>query len=305
MKRISIISCFCFLPLYFYGQLYPTSDHYVHHSLIINPAYAGSQDALSISMFHRRYWEGFEGSPQTIAFAADAPLNSERIGLGLFLLNAKAGISNESTLAGNYAYRIKLRESTLSFGLAFGFTLYRNSWNNLAARDANDELLSNEQTTGILPDVSMGMYYSTVNYFVGFSLPMFLSHEYDSKDDSYRMQNRMSEYSYYLNAGATRELSADLKIFPTLLLKYYPNHALQADINAQVIFRDKLWLGAGYRTKSTLIALLQYQVNKQLRFAYSYNFNLGKMIQFNNNSHEVMLHYNFNFVTDAPGPRSF
>lgn len=305
MGRISIIACFCFLPLYFYGQLYSTSDHYVHHSLIINPAYAGSQDALSVSMFHRRYWSGFEGSPQTIAFTADAPINSERVGLGLFLLNDKAGISNESTLAGNYAYRLKLKESTLAFGLAFGFTLYRNSWDDLAARDANDELLSNQQTTGILPDVSMGMYYSTVNYFVGFSLPMFLSHEYDSQDDSYRMLNQMSEYSYYLQAGATHNLSNDIKIFPTLLIKYYPSNTLQADLNAQVILRDKLWLGAGYRTKSTLIGLLQYQINKQLRFAYSYNFNLGKMIQFNNNTHEVMLHYNFNFVSDAPGPRSF
>ncbi|PKP08007.1 MAG: hypothetical protein CVU09_17570 [Bacteroidetes bacterium HGW-Bacteroidetes-4] len=305
MGKVSIIVFLCSLPLCFYGQMYATSDHYVHHSLIINPAFAGSQDALSVSMFHRRYWDGFEGSPQTIAFTADAPLNSERVGLGLFLLNSKVGISNENTLAGNYAFRIKLGESTLAFGLAFGFTLYRNSWDELAARDANDELLSNQQSTGILPNASLGAYYSTSTYFVGLSLPMFLSHEYDAQNDSYRMQNRMSEYSYYLHAGITHSLSTDLKVFPTLLLKYYPNQTLQADFNAQVIFRDKLWLGAGYRTKSTLIGLLQFQVNKQLRFAYSYNFNLAKMIQFNNNSHEVMLHYNFNFDTEAPGPRSF
>ncbi|MGE4289476.1 MAG: type IX secretion system membrane protein PorP/SprF [Salinivirgaceae bacterium] len=305
MGKVSIIGFLCFLPMYFYGQMYASSDHYVHHALIINPAYAGSQDALSVSLFHRRYWDGFEGSPQTIALTADAPLNSERVGIGLFLLNNKVGISNENTLAGNYAYRIKLRESTLAFGLAFGFTLYRNSWDNLAARDADDELLSNQQSIGILPDVSLGTYYSTSSYFVGLSLPMFLSHEYDAQDNGYRMLNRMSEYSYYLHAGVTHNLSNDIKIFPTLLLKYYPNQALQADLNTQVIFRDKLWLGAGYRTKSTLIGLVQYQVNRQLRFAYSYNFNLGKMMQFNNNSHEVMLHYNFNFDTEAPGPRSF
>ena len=44
-----------------YQQFY---SQYIYSGLLINPAYAGSQDALNITAAYRNQWTGFEGAPK-------------------------------------------------------------------------------------------------------------------------------------------------------------------------------------------------------------------------------------------------
>jgi type IX secretion system PorP/SprF family membrane protein len=304
--RLLTLSIWIFLfPLYVCGQLYTISDHYVYNALAINPAYSGSQDALSTTVLYRTYWVGFEGSPKTMSLSIHAPLNNERVGLGFLIMNDNIGVSKETSFIGNYAYRMDLGYGKLAFGLGFGITFYSNAWNKLVAQDADDEQLTDNSSTGIMPNFSVGIYYTTKKYFMGLSVPLFLSHEFDSKTDKYIIRNDFTEYNYFYNAGYIFDIDPNIKFFPSLLVKYHQGNATQIDINSQVIIKNRVWLGVSYRSKNIIVGMLQCQINNQLRIAYSYDFNIGKYRQYNNGSHEIMLNYIFNYAAEVTNPRQF
>ncbi len=305
MNRFLIILSVLIVPYYCSGQLYTMTDHYMHNALAVNPAYAGSHDALSSIISYRSCLKGFEGAPSTMIMSVHAPLNNDRVGAGLFLMNDKYGVTSDVSFIGNYAYRMNVGYGKLSLGLGFGMILSNTEWNALAAHDEDDELLSEESATGVMPDFSVGIYYSTRKYFVGMSLPLFLSHEYDTKADKFHVKNKVSEYNYLLNAGYIIDLGSSVKYFPSVLLKYNQNGTSQIDVNSQFIFNDRVWAGVAYRSKNLLVGMLQCQINRQLRIAYSYDFVMGESESARYNAHEIMLNYVLVRKVVAANPRQF
>jgi len=304
--RQLILSIWIFLfSVHVNGQLYPISDQYVHNALAINPAFSGSQDALSTTFLYRNNWSGIEGSPKTMSLSVHTPLNNERVGLGFLIINDEIGVSKETSTIGNYAYRMDLGYGKLAFGLGFGVTVSKIEWNKLAAQDVGDEQLTDNYSTGIMPNFSTGIYYTTKKYFIGLSAPLFLSHKYDPKKDKYIISNDFKEYNYFCNAGYILNIYQNIKFFPSLLIKYHQGNSTQIDINSQVILKDKIWLGVSYRSKNILVGMIQFQINNQLRIAYSYDFNIGRYRQYTNGSYEIMLNYIFNYNADVVGPRQF
>lgn len=304
MKRIFLLYILI-LPLHSYGQLFTLTDHYMHNAIAINPAYSGSHDALSTIFSYRNCLNNFEGSPSTLTLSMHASLNHDKVGLGLFTMSDKYGVSNKTSFIGNYAYRMDAGSGKLAIGLGFGMVFSRIDWNNLAAHDAEDELLTEQPETAALPNFSIGMYYSTKKYFMGLSLPLFLSHEYDTRTDKYNIRNDFKAYNYLLNAGYIFDLNPAVKFFPSALVKYNMSNASQIDITSQFIFHDKVWVGVTYRSRSSLVGILQCQVNKQIRIAYSYDFIFGGNEMYKFNSHEIMLNYVLVNNVVASNPRQF
>jgi type IX secretion system PorP/SprF family membrane protein len=87
--------------------------------------------------------------------------------------------------------------------------------------------------------------------------------------------------------------SRDVVLKPSVLLKYVAGAPLQADINMNVLLSDILWVGASYRTGDALVGLLEFQVNKRLRFGYSYDYTLSDIRDYSSGSHEIMVGYDF------------
>ena len=71
--------------------------HYMYNTLSVNPAYAGSRGALSITGLHRSQWIGFEGSPITQTLTVHTPVLTKNIGLGMSLINDKIGPTNTTS----------------------------------------------------------------------------------------------------------------------------------------------------------------------------------------------------------------
>ena len=281
------------------------SDNFAHDGLALNPAYAGSQEALYTTFVYRNYLGDFDGSPKTLSMSIHAPFKKEKIGLGIMVNSDKIGVSNETNIMGNYAYRMDLGYGKLALGLGFGMTLRTTDWTNLAAQDAGDDQLSQNFSTGPLPNVSTGIYYTTRNYFIGLSVPLFLTYKFDPSNGKYRAQNDFANYNYFLNTGYMMKLGESVRFFPSLLLKYNQGNASELDINSQIIIREKAWLGLGYQSNKSLVVMLQYQLNSQLRIAYSHDFMVGKDVIYKYSSQGFMLNYVFNYNADVAGPRQF
>jgi type IX secretion system PorP/SprF family membrane protein len=254
---------------------------------------------------YRNQWAGFKDSPKSYLLSVHTPVSKDRVGLGLLIENNSIGIFRETSFIGNYAYRMELRNGKLALGLGFGVIMYNIAWNELDATDANDIQLMNSQTSSVLPTFSLGTYYYTKKYFIGISLPLLLSHKLDKTTGKYVISNILSGYNLFLTGGYEIDISPNVKLLPSLLLKYHPNNSLQIDYNAQINLKDKIWLGVGYRNKNILVGMFQFQLNYQLRMAYSYDFNLGGIGKYLNGSHEFVLNYIFRYSRKVIGPRQF
>jgi type IX secretion system PorP/SprF family membrane protein len=303
MYRYILSIIMMLLPWQLFSQLFPLSDQYTFNALVINPAYAGCQDALSATLQYRDQWVGFQDAPKSRTLSVHAPLKNDRIGLGLMVSRNTIGIYKETTFLGNYAFRHELYNGKLALGLGFGVTAYHVAWNELDATDADDEQLMNNSTTAVLPDFSLGAYYYTKKYFIGISLPMFLSHISDESTGDFKVKNNFSDYNYFISGGYEISAGPVTKFLPSVLIKYHPNYSLQVDYNVQLIVKNIMKIGVGYRNKDILIGMLQCKINEQLNLAYSYDFCFGRLGGYKNSSHEIALSYVFRYARKVMGPR--
>jgi type IX secretion system PorP/SprF family membrane protein len=83
----------------------------------------------------------------------------------------------------------------------------------------------------------------------------------------------------------------ELAIKPSVLVKVQGSAPVSVDLNCNVLFMNKFWFGAGYRTGDALVTMLEWNINPQLRIGYAFDYTLSSISKYSNNSHEVMLGY--------------
>jgi type IX secretion system PorP/SprF family membrane protein len=303
-KIIFTVSCWG-IGIAAFPQLQPLVDQYLLNGLAINPAYAGSQEALNIGVYARNQWVGFEGAPRNFTLTLHSPMKDKRVNLGFLIMNDKIGSRTETGFLFNYAYRIDFGSGKLSFGLAAGVTYLSTNPDMLRYTDPGDGLLLNPGVRALLPELSFGMYYYSRKFFSGFSMPLFLKHPFNEVTSGYKISFDPSSINYMFLAGYMFSLSENFELVPSVLLRTNPANNTQIDFNCNVIFKEKVWFGTSLRTDKNMTLLFQYQANRQFRIAYSYGYEFSELSNFQKGSHEIMLIYNFKYLIDVKSPRFF
>lgn len=311
MKKIILIGIAILGGLSTYAQQEAMFTHYMFNTLAINPAYAGSRDALTVTGLHRSQWVGFEGAPTTQTLTLHAPVMNEKIGLGLSVLNDKIGPLNTTAIYGDFAYKIKVSDKgKLAFGLKGGINLVQGDLNNLQLEDNSDDSFTNNIESDLLPNFGFGLYYSTSKWYVGLSTPKLLENKYSNSSTTTSTKVSSEKRHYFLIAGTVFNLNKDgsLKLKPTTFVKVTNGAPLEADLTGMVIIKDKIEIGAMFRTGDAAGLLLGYNFTEQLRFGYSFDWSFANTTgKYNSGSHEVMLRYDFIFKDKAKirSPRYF
>lgn len=295
MNKIIKIIFLLLFPAGLFGQLPPVTNQYILNPITINPSLAGSRGVLNIAVFYRSQWVGIEGAPETITLAADAPFPNSKFGLGLSVTNDKIGVTKETRFNTIYSYNISMGEGNLSLGLGAGVITKNTAWSELSVDDPGDEAFLVNSRVFVVPDFSFGIYYSRLNYFAGFSVPKLVAYTFDYNKNKYNMMFDPGQYNYLLFTGYLFSVSPGLVFFPSTLLTYSHGNMLLYDINAHFNMADLLWLGASYRNKRSVGGLVQFAVNQQIKVAYTYDFDFGRLGRYGNGSHEVMLRYEFHY----------
>jgi type IX secretion system PorP/SprF family membrane protein len=288
-----------------YGQLAPVTDQYVLNPLTINPAFAGNRGVLNIAAFYRRQWVGIPGAPETVSLALDAPFLSSKLGLGLILISDRIGVTKETQLSSLYAYRIGVGEGNLSLGLGAGMIVTNTAWADLTVNDPGDENYLVSSRVFVVPDFSFGVYYSIRNFFSGFSVPRLLSYRFDFDKNRYAMEFDPGSYCYLFNTGYLFSLSQKLRFLPSTLVTLTPGEKVLYDLNAHFIINDRIWLGGSYRNNRSVSGLLQLAINNQVRVAYTYTWDIGRLSGISNGSHEIMVRYEFRYKVKVVNPLIF
>jgi type IX secretion system PorP/SprF family membrane protein len=287
------------------GQLAPVTSQYVLNPMSINPGYAGNRGALNIAAFYRRQWAGISGAPETVTLAADAPFLDSKLGLGLVITSDKIGVTKETHFMTNYAYKISMKKGELSLGLGAGLITTNTAWSDLVVLDPGDENFLTDSRVFVVPDFSFGVYYTYNDFFAGLSIPKLLGYKFNFDKNKYNLLFNPGQYNYMLNAGYVYTVNQKVKLFPSTLITVSPGEKILFDLNGYASFNDRIWAGVSYRNKRSFGALLQVAVNNQIKVAYTYDFDLGKLSHYSSGSHEIMVRYEFKYKVDAVSPLNF
>jgi type IX secretion system PorP/SprF family membrane protein len=265
----------------------------MYNTLGVNPAYAGSRDALTITALHRSQWVGFDGAPQTQTLTVHTPVLGDAVNLGLSLINDKVGPVHTTGLYLDYAFRFNVTEkSKLAFGLKVGFNNYSSDLESLHL--ANPDLSFTEIESTFSPNVGFGVYYSMDRFYAGLSTPKLFQNNYIYSQTNSGDNLAKEARHYYLILGGLVHLTKDVDLKPTTFVKIVTGAPIEGDFTANFILYDKLILGAMYRTGDAIGLLTGFNITDQLNIGYSFDWSfLNTTGKYNYGSHEVMLRYDF------------
>ena len=103
-----------------YSQQDAQYTQYMYNMNVLNPAYAGSQETLSIGLLGRTQWVGIDGAPQTLTAAIHAPIR-KNVGLGFSVIVDEIGPVKEQNVFADFSYTINTSEyARLAFGIKAG-----------------------------------------------------------------------------------------------------------------------------------------------------------------------------------------
>ena len=278
-----------------FGQQITHFTQYMSNELVINPAYAGAEGALSMTLMHQSQWSGIEGAPTTQSFAAHSLYKSKNIGLGLAIINDKVGIHKALTLNSAYAYRIQLNKETLiSFGLQFGFNQLKSDFSSLAGQiqNVNDPKLYSGDLSETNFLFGSGIYLENPRLKLGFSIPNMMRGKIQSDSIDYSILNNQ----VYFQGRYKIMINENVSLLPGILFMYSRGLPISYDINVATILNDVLLCGLSYRSQESIDLIVQAKLTPQLKIGYSFDYQLAGVSSTGNNSHEFMISYLFSFA---------
>ena len=307
MKRLIIIIVIFVIGFeYSNAQQLPQFTQYMYNTISVNPAYAGSREALSIVALNRNQWAGFDGGPQTQTLSIHSPLRNEKVGLGLSLINDKTGFENFTYVYADFSYTIDVDDATkLSFGLKGGMTYYKLAEELYNSSEVNQDPYFDERLNRWNSNFGAGILFHSDRWYLGLSAPKIINHDLNN-DTEYAA---LETVHFYGIGGYVFDLSDNVKLKPSFLFKYTEGAPFSTDLSANFLFNEKFWIGGSYRfngDQRDVGALVDFQVTDQFRVGYTYEIPTGEIRPYTSGSHEILLMYEFRFMKNKlKSPRYF
>ncbi len=286
-------------------------SQYVFNGMILNPGYTGYREQTNLNLVYRNQWTGLEGAPKTLTASLDGVTASKNVGLGAYFVNDVLGAESNLSAFANFSYRLRLDESSrLSFGLAAGLIQYTvdGTKNNFSIPDP---LYSAKQSV-LNPDLNFGVFYASYRYFWGLSVSDLLSNGEKNNSQTlylYRVRH------YYAQAGALFDLSENLSLKPSILVKEDFAGPTKVDFHLFFLLGRQLWLGGSYRTgfglfkktnlqsnlspNDALSGLIEFNLDPHWRIGYSFDYATSQLQAVSNGTHEISIGYTF-FRKNSP-----
>jgi len=220
------------------------------------------------------------------------------VALGVIVDNYTLPTVQYNSIYFNYAYRMWLGSTRLSLGLKAGTYVYKQKISDLNLHDPIDPSFIGE--SGIAPNFGAGAYLYNDRYFVGLSVPFFMS-----QSDTAALAFDYQQYHYILTAGYIYNVNQNFKLRSSLLVDYN-KFFLDYQVSLHTIFFDELlWIGGAYRSNRDITAMLEVQVSPKIKIGYAYDYSLSDIARFSNGSHEILIRYELMFKSKVISPYYF
>ena len=305
MKKIlSALIFVCVLGYQGVAQQEAQFTQYMFNNMSINPAFAGSNEAICFTGLARQQWFGIKDpaganvAPQTLLVSLDAPVNILHGGLGATIFQDQLGYEKNVGMRLNYAYRFNLGNGNLAFGLQAGFLNKSLDFSKLIPLDEGDPVLASQgKQSNFTTDFGFGAYYKVPGkLFLGLSAIQLTGAKQLLGKADYSNQQHV-----FITGGYELQLPdyPEFEILPSFLIKT-DFAAAQYDINTLIRYNNKFWGGVTYRTQDAIAILLGMNY-KNFRIGYSYDISTSKLTQAGSmGSHEIMVGYCFKIIIEKP-----
>lgn len=288
-----------------HAQQDPHYTQYMYNMNVINPAYAGSKENLSIGLLYRKQWVEIEDAPTTFTLSGHSPVG-KNVGLGLSVISDKIGPVEENNIYGDFSYTLNLGgEHKLAFGIKAGITLhqvglYSDIYNTLP--NPNDPAFSADTNNSYF-NLGSGLFYYTNKYYLAFSVPNMMK----SKHLDFDGREFGSETShYFLTGGYVFDVSQNIKFKPFFMLKSAFDAPSSLDVSTNFLFNEKFEAGLTYRLDDSFGAMVNYAITPNVKIGYAYDHIVSDLNVTTPSSHEFILLFDLNFPKKvSSSPRFF
>ncbi|HTG67090.1 MAG TPA: type IX secretion system membrane protein PorP/SprF [Flavobacterium sp.] len=300
MKKIILSISFLLLIIKVAAQQDPEYTHYMYNMNVVNPAYAtGTQAMLDLGVLYRSQWAGLEGAPKTFNFFGHIPLTKKvEMGLSMISDDIGDGAKKEDNFYADFAYVLNMSSTAkLSLGLKAGFTSFKTNFNGFVfeSGDSSTDMAFSENVNNIFPNIGVGAYYFTNNYYLGLSAPNLFSSKHIEERSGINAFGS-EEIHVFFTGGYVFNLSDSFKLKPAFMSKIVKGSAVSLDLSANVLFNEKFELGASYRLDDAVSALMSVKVSPSIRVGYAYDYTTSNLGQFNSGTHEVFVLFNLDLL---------
>ncbi len=302
-----------------YGQGRPRTTQYIFNNYLMNPALSGIDNYIDVKMGYRNQWQGLEGAPETFYVSLNAPIGEEFIrssvntfpgegdnpmsrqyvnsfmsaephhGVGFYAITDKAGRIRQTNVNATYAYHLGLTEVlNLAVGVSAGFSSIGIDVANVKVPDISDPLLSADYNNRIRPDLGLGMWLYSPRFFVGLSGRQLIG-KHTNIEDGQQTVEQYQQPAFYGTLGYKFFLSEDIAAIPSGLLSYALNSPASIDANLKLAFRDRLWMGGGFRSNDSYSVTAGFNVGYLLNLSYSYDFTTSPLRKVSSGTHEIVI----------------
>ncbi len=300
-----------------FGQQIPQYSQYLRNQFMANPAAAGTYDFTDITLSGRSQWTGFDNAPMTSYLSIAAPIGRRekvrydpgiRTGSGIVknpevgtgkikhaiggqVLADQYGAFQKMQFAGTYAIHLPLsKKVNMSFGAKVGLSNNSFIQSRAVVNDpTNDktyvDFTSNNSRKNIL-DLGAGLYVYSNKFFFGIAADQLTKSMVSFGSASANFDPQM-----YFNAtgGVKLNVNDKITITPAFIVKYMTPAPISIEGTLQVEYKEWLWAGVSYRNTDAIVGMVGLNINKKLKFGYSYDYSISRFNQYSTGGHELVL----------------
>lgn len=269
-----------------FGQQDPMFSQYWVNAQIINPAQAGADGKAYLNVTGRYQWVNVKGAPKTHSISWNTMTN-KKIGLGASYVLDRVGPSTTHNLNFDFAYYMRLNDNwNITAGVRATALVNQLNFADFYTVKPGDPLFSQNQSSGVRPNVGFGFLISSKKLYFGYSQPRIVKYSFGSGASANNTNIVSHQFAY---AGLNQRINADLQFRPSILFKTVENAPLQFDFNTAFEIKEKLVFGLSYRTGDGIGAMLGLLNMSNLDFYYCYDYPLSAISMISKQTHQITL----------------
>ncbi|WMJ74030.1 PorP/SprF family type IX secretion system membrane protein [Cytophagaceae bacterium ABcell3] len=268
-------------------------DQYIFNPLVINPAYAGKNQALTAVAHHRYQDHRFSAGRLIQSVSLHSPIGGENYNVGGIIALDRFGDRPTADVMAMYAWRIPVKKGHLSLGVQGGARFIGHDLNTF-----DDE---NTLGNAILPRFGGGVYYHVDDFFVGLALPDNVISTINIPET---ISNIVPHRLYTFIIGNTFRVNENFDVLPSVLLRRFGSGGVFADFNGSVIYDKRFSIGGSFRPERSIALITQMELG-QFNIGYSFERWAHRWSGITARVHELVLTYNFRYNVKTVHPRNF
>ena len=268
------------------AQIETMYSMYRLNPVIASPAFAGEVEHQGeITAMNRQQWVGIQGAPRTMAFTGNFKWKP-KTGLSFLAMSDIAGPLKISSVAGDFAYQVKLNDNwKISGGVRVGASTLSLDYDGIQVVDPLDPIFQGDRSTGVKFNTGWGLRLGNKKgTFVAISQPRVISYDFGNVSGGFK------DVTYhYVNAGSIVRLSNFITLMPSFMARIAKDVPVSWDVNVMSRLGSSFEAGLAYRHNDSYGARLGIQASPKIYLGYIYEMPISSLSKATMQSHEIAI----------------